>query len=236
MRLPSVRLPAVLASLLCAAAPQAGAAPSACELAMAAVERRAQALGVQVEVHCRGQGAYLQPSRHTAEPIQDPAVAAPPMVSGPQGWPLAWRTASGARQAVQVPLNVQWIAPVWTLTRALPAGTLLAPDDVRIETLPWPPGMALTLASPAQRPVGKLARALPAGTPLNLGQLLPADLLPRGEAVTALVGEGAVSLQRPARLLDAARPGDEVRIQLQGQAAVLQGRLDAQHIVRVGTP
>lgn len=231
------RIPA-MSALLCAlqgAGPAvAGTEATPCQLAAAAVQQHAQALGMQAAVQCRGQGIYQQ-AWPDAEALPQP-LADRPLASGPLNWPVERHVATGARRILQVPLQVQWTAPVWTLTRALPASQVLGADDLRIETMTWPAGVPLTLARAGQRPAGRLPHAMPAGAPLNLNTLLPADLLARGEAVTAIVGEGAISLQRPARLLDAARPGTDVRIQLQGQAAVLQGRLDAERTVWVGTP
>ncbi|MGM9514305.1 flagella basal body P-ring formation protein FlgA [Roseateles sp. DB2] len=210
----------------------AHAEASACELASAAVHRWALEADAQVEVRCRGQGIYQQPLPG--------AVAQAPrdltMLSGPMNWPVRVRRADGGTHTLQVPLLLYWTTPVWTLTRALPAGTLLQTEDTEIRTLPWPPGVSLTPARPESPPEGRLPRALAAGTPLNLKQLLPADQLQRGASVTATVSEGSVSLQRPARLMEPARPGAAVRVQVLGLSAVLQGRLDANHVVWVGTP
>ncbi len=227
-------LHALLCTLLPIGPAVAREAASPCLLATAAVQQHAQTLRAQVEVQCRGQGIYLQPLPD-AQALAQPR-AGRPMASGPQNWPVEIRSTDGTRRTVQVPLQLQWTAPVWVVAHALPAGHALGADDVRIEMQAWPAGVPLTLARAGQPPVGRLPHAMPAGMPLNLNTLLPADLLPRGEAVTAVLGEGAVSLQRPARLLAAARPGAEVRIQLQGQPAVLQGRLDAERNVWVGTP
>lgn len=230
MRMPFI--PVLLGVLLVSGPTPARAEPSACELAMAAAQRWAQEAGAQVEVRCRGAGLYQQ----SLPGAVAQAAGDRPMLSGPQTWPVRVHTAAGGARTLQVPLLLTWTAPVWTLTRALPAGTLLQADHAEIRTLPWPPGMALTPARPSQPPQGRLPRALAAGTPLNLMHLLPADQLQRGAVVTAALSEGPLSLQRPARLLEPARPGAEVRVQVQGQHAVLQGRLDANHVVWVGTP
>lgn len=199
-----------------------------CELAAQAVSVEARQRGGQAEVQCRAADALSV----ATEGWTFEALAPGPngLRAGAMTWAVRARQADGRSRVFQVPLTVHWILPTWVSARALPAQTLIGPDDLLLKPVALMPGEALPPqaahgAQAAEAPHGRLREALRAGEPVSTRRLLPADWLPAGHRLTLVMSEGGLQLQLPGRLVAGARVGEPARAQARGRREVFEGRL-----------
>lgn len=205
-----------------------------CDAALAALQRYAQAQGLQVDARCRAAASATAPAPAAVQAVAPRDDWRPR--SGPLTWPVRVLGPSGRAQVQHVPLTAVWTAPAWAAARPLPAGALLQPADIERRSLRWPEGRDVTPADGAQPPTGRLQHAMRAGEILSPADLLPEDAMQRGDAVTAVLAEGGVEMRLPAQLLAPARVGERVRVQASGRMVALEGRLLAGQILQVGSP
>lgn len=95
------------------------------------------------------------------------------------------------RWSISVPMTVRVFAPAWAAVGALPAGTVLQSDHLRLETVEWSAETSPVLAQPVP-PLGRqLQRPLQAGEALRQAHLKPRQWFAAGDPVRLLLqGEG----------------------------------------------
>lgn len=136
---------------------------------------------------------------------------------------LGLRCVDGAaRWSISVPLQVRVFAPGWSAQRALPAGSVLQPEQLVRAEVEWS-AEASPVQAQAEPPVGRvLQRPLQAGEALRLAHLKPRQWFAAGDTVRLQArGEGFAILAEGQALA----PG------LEGQTSRV--RLDSGRLVQV---
>lgn len=194
-----------------------------CDVARAELERHAQANGMRVDVRCRAPGGYRPPASATLQAAPWPRDQRPR--GGALTWPVRVVSANTRPYVRHVPLTAVWTAPAWVGTHALQPGAQLQPGDLELQSRRWPEGLTVQPADAEHPPAGRLRQSLRSGDILDIAALVPSDMLQRGDHVTAVLIEGAVEINLPARLLAPARVGERARVQPNNRTEALEGRL-----------
>lgn len=143
--------------------------------------------------------------------------------SGPAPWTL------------YVPVAVETEVSVLVLRRALArrAAVTLADVEPQVRRLP---GTAAHFISDAARLQGhRLRRALPAGTALTADALAPDILVRRGQQVTLIAETGGVEIRARGQALTEGGARDRVRVQNVSSLKVVEGVVESDSVVRVGS-
>ncbi len=202
-----------------------------CEAALSAVSRFAESRGWQAEAHCRKSAGASLPADSALLPIDPPAGA--PLRSGPSAWAVRVQASSRASYVQRVPIYVAWTAPAWVSRDELLAGATLQAGDVELRMWRWPDGVIVNAAHVEAPLSGRLRQSIHGGELMTSAHLVPAELLMRGDRVTAVLTEGGMEIRMPVQLLMAARVGQRVRAQVLGRAVALDGLLADAQTLRV---
>lgn len=132
-----------------------------------------------------------------------------------------------------VPMRARLIGTVVSVPRALPAGRVLGPDDLRVERrdLLAQPGMPLT--DPSQAIGQRLRYALAAGTVLTPSMLTAPKSVRRGETVTILAEQGALRVRAQGVALADGAVGERIRVRNVLTKKVIQATVADEGLVRV---
>lgn len=128
------------------------------------------------------------------------------------------------KRAVFVPVSIAALVDVAIAERSLAVGTVITPDDVRIET------RAAERAVPALGAAvigAKVIKPIAANTAIDAGSLTRPPPLPRGTQVTVEIHRGAVRVRGTGTLELVARPGEEATVRLAHNKVTLRGTLVA---------
>ncbi len=135
---------------------------------------------------------------------------------------------------VFVAVSIAELVDVAIAERALPVGSVITADDVRIET------RAADRATPAlgETVIGaKVTKAIAANAPIGDASIALPPPLPRGTQVTVEIRRGSVRVRGAGTLELVARPGEEATVRLAHNKVTLRGTLVAPATVVVkGTP
>ncbi len=197
-----------------------------CSSAVQAVEEQARRQALEVAVECRREEANT-PENEAA--LVTVAQALSSLRTGPMQIVLRVQS-RGARPtltALTVDLRVR--SQAWLISKDLSAGERVQAADLIQQSYEWPAGVAPQVAR-ADRPQGRTKHAIRGGMPVTQSDLMSDQEVSRGEAVTALVLQGELSLSLPARVTRNAKVGEPVQAQLEGRRDVVEGVL-----VDVGT-
>ena len=111
--------------------------------------------------------------------------------------------------------------------RTLPAGTILAAEDVVVTPSPRA-GLA-----PAEAIGRQLRTAVYKGRPISKGQLTTPTLVSRNQLVTLAYENAALKIETEGRALGAGGEGDVIRVMNLGSRATLMARINADGSVTV---
>lgn len=215
----------------CIADSAMGQADRFCTAAQDGLAQFAQARGLVADVRCRQSAATTLPRNAKLSSMASAHGAA--LRSGMLTWPVRVDDGNGRSYVYEVPLTVVLTAPAWVAARNLRPGADVQPDDVELKTIRWPEGLVVQVADPQSPPSGRLRLGQRAGDVLTTAALLTDGALMRGDAVTAVLTQGAIEVQMPARLQSPSRVGELVRAQVPGRLALLEGRLVSKQTLMV---
>lgn len=214
---------ALLLSGALLAAPSAGplATSSAASLATTALDPASAAIAATLPAHLALVEARI-PARIAEQAAAKDAQVVVEWRTPPRaGSSRVSITTRSARAWVPVVLAAQLERP--TAARALPAGHVIAEDDLVMELAP---GSRDPLA-PALVVGATVRTALDAGDELTAEVLALAPPLPRGTTITVVAQLGALRVSRTGRLEVPARVGELARIRLDDTARLARARLDS---------
>jgi len=149
----------------------------------------------------------------------------------PNGWfAVVLRPADPAATAWRVRAGV--IGPVAVAARALPAGTTLAPGDLRTESrVRWgAPGPETRAPAPGW----EVRRPLAAGEVLTVPGVVPPALVLPGQSITLRWRRGGVEVRLAGTALHAAREGETARATLVGRPGRVVGRVAGPATISLG--
>ena len=112
-------------------------------------------------------------------------------------------------------------------TRNLPAGTVLAPEDVAVAPGPR------TGITPAEALGKQLRTAVYEGRAISKGQLTTPTLVSRNQLVTLAYENAALRIETEGRALGAGGEGDVIRVMNLSSRATLMARINADGTVTV---
>lgn len=147
------------------------------------------------------------------------------------GW-LTLKITAGARSG-WVRARIAEITPVVVAIRALPAGHVIGPDDVAIETRAIDRrGLRPSALVALEAAIGRTVRvAVGAGAAVPPGSLERAAPLPRGHIVKAVVRRGGLTIATAGALERPAPIGEATSVRLRSTGRVVPGRLIDSHTV-----
>jgi flagella basal body P-ring formation protein FlgA len=137
---------------------------------------------------------------------------------------------------VYVPVTVEIELPVLVLRRPLVRHARIGPDDVEPRKRRLPGSAAGFVGAPDTLEGYRLKRALPAGTALRLDMLVPDILVRRGQQVTLIAASGGVEIRARGQALSDASAAERVRVQNMASRKIVEGVVESDSIVRVGSP
>lgn len=142
-------------------------------------------------------------------------------------------TSGFVQWSVTVPVAVSTETAVVVTNRALPMGSAVGPEDVRLETRRFP-GTSRCCATTIESVVGLLVRrSLSAETVLPMDALDRPPAIRRGEVVVVVAALPGVEIRSSGVALADARTGETVRIRHSTSLKVIQARADTPGVVRV---
>lgn len=138
------------------------------------------------------------------------------------------------KRPVFVPVSIAALVDVAIAERPLAVGTVIAPDDVRIETR----AAERSLPALGAAVIGaKVTRPIAANAAIDAGSIARPPPLPRGTQVTVEILRGGVRVRGTGTLELVARPGEDATVRLAHNKVTLRGTLVAPATVVVkGTP
>ena len=157
-----------------------------------------------------GEVKLLVPGLRAPQPNRTTTVRVTVTVNGE---PVARRT---------VTLRIVIPAPMLVAVRDLPAGTVLADEDLRIETRPTPVG-DLALSQLSQAIGQQTTRAVKAGSPLTRRLVKPAVLVRRNERCQLICTGHGFTVKATGKALADGTLGQKVRVRNLSSKAELQG-------------
>ena len=145
------------------------------------------------------------------------------------------RCLSGRSWQVFLPTDIHIEAPVWVSVQALPAGHVLAPEDVaqRSQEVLVIEGDNRTLTATDNPPFGAtLARSVAAEAALRASDLHDASRVAAGDSVQVVYAGSGFTVESDGKSVNAAAPGQSVQVRMTSGSTV-SGVLQQSHIVRV---
>lgn len=138
-------------------------------------------------------------------------------------------------RSVLVPLAVTALRPVLRARRPLPAGALVSPEDVALEKAEVAALDYVALAPAALGQGGRLRQPLAAGQVLAAGQLMPTDVVMRGDRVRLVVQAGSIAVETSAYAQADAQMGQQIRVRPEHSNETVMAIVTAPATVSVGT-
>lgn len=138
------------------------------------------------------------------------------------------------QRTVFVPVLIGELADVAIAEHALAAGTVITPDDVRVETRAVESGK--TYAKAVVVVGSKVAKTIKAGAFVADTDITLPPPLPRGTQVAVVMRRGAVRVRGEGTLELVARPGETATVRLSHNKAIVRGTLVAPATVVLGDP
>ena len=135
------------------------------------------------------------------------------------------------QRAVFVPVLIGELADVAIAEHALAAGSVIGPDDVRIETRAVD---NKTYATGGVVVGSKVAKAIKAGAFIGDKDITLPPPLPRGTQVAIVMQRGAVRVRGEGTLELVARPGEMATVRLAHNKSIVRGTLVAPATVVLG--
>ncbi|WP_255722486.1 flagellar basal body P-ring formation chaperone FlgA [Ectothiorhodospira lacustris] len=132
-----------------------------------------------------------------------------------------------------VPMQVVVRGEVVVLERALPRGTLLSQNDIRLELRDLGNMHSGYLTDPAEVTNMVLRRALPAGTALSPQMVEPQRLVQRGQKVTLVAQNTDLSVRMEGQALADGAHGDRVQVRNLSSRRIVEGRVLSAGVVGV---
>jgi flagella basal body P-ring formation protein FlgA len=145
------------------------------------------------------------------------------------------RCMSGRPWQVFLPADIHIEAPVWVSVQALPAGHVLAPEDLaqRSQEVLVTEGENHTLTATDNPPFGAtLARGVAAEAALRASDLHDASRIAAGDSVQVVYDGTGFSVESEGKSVNAAAPGQNVQVRM-ASGSTVSGVLQQAHIVRV---
>lgn len=124
--------------------------------------------------------------------------------------------------------------PTPVLVRTVERGQVLSATD--FQTVRIAPAIAHGALIPSEAAGQEATRRLAAGAPVRAGDVAPARLVRRGEAVTIALVSGALRITSPGRALSDAGMGEPVRVLNIATSRTLDGIAAASGEVRITAP
>lgn len=184
---------------------------------------------VQQQTGTSGMQVNITPSPIDARLLL-PSCPAPEAFT-PPGAKLWGRTTVGIRcnnpaWSIYVPTLVQFFGPVVITTRALPHGTVIQPQDLRIEAGELTALGTGTLAR-TDDAIGKtLLGALPAGFPLRTNQLRAPQLVTSGQTIRLVGSAGGIEVSNQGKAMANGVLGERIPIKM-NNGRVIYGTITA---------
>lgn len=141
------------------------------------------------------------------------------------GGPAPWR--------LFVPMQVQVSGEVLVTTRAMPRDTVLSRDDMRLERRALNDLHSGYLVDPQRAQGMVLKRSLQAGTVLTPQLVEPRQLVHRGQKVTLMAQNPAISVRVRGEALGDGAYGERVRVRNLSSGRVVEGRVLSSGVVGV---
>jgi len=160
-----------------------------------------------------------------AEPAGGPSALARSMVAVSCATPVRWR--------IYVPVTVVRSEPVLVLRHAVARDTVLAPQDVTVETRRVTGFTTAWLSSPAELRGRAARRTLAAGTALTVDMLTADLIVHRGQEVTLVVDAAGIEVRAAGRALEDAAAGARIHVVNASSKKVVEGVVESADIVRV---
>ncbi len=145
------------------------------------------------------------------------------------------RCAAANPWTLYVPVSVEVEIPVLVLRRSLARRARVAMIDVEPQTRRVPGTAATFLQDTASLQGHRLKRSLPAGTALTVDMLVPDLVVRRGQQVTLIAASGPVEIRAQGHALTEGGVADRVRVQNTSSLKVVEGVVDSDGTVRVGS-
>ena len=145
------------------------------------------------------------------------------------------RCAAANTWTLYVPVSVEVEIPVLVLRRALARRARVAMIDVEPQTRRVPGTAATFLQDTASLQGHRLKRSLPAGTALTVDMLVPDLVVRRGQQVTLIAASGPVEIRAQGHALTEGGVADRVRVQNISSLKVVEGVVESDGTVRVGS-
>lgn len=130
--------------------------------------------------------------------------------------------------------DIAWIAEVSVLRHAVSKGDVLWPDDFSLTKLQ--PVAARGAMSAADLSGMEMVRSLPAGAVVRRTDVAPRQLVRRGEPVSIVVRDGALTIRMGGRALSGGGMGQRVRVVGQNAGQTMDGVVDGPGTVRIVAP
>ena len=167
-----------------------------------------------------------------ASPLETFTTASAPIGSRST---IGVRCSAPVQWTLYVPVSVEVEVPVLVLRRALARRARVTQADVepQIRRLP---GLATQFIDDVTALQGhRLKRSLPAGTALTVDVLAPDILVRRGQQVTLIAAHGPVEIRAQGLAISEGGASDRIRVQNVNSLKVVEGIVESESIVRVGT-
>ena len=145
------------------------------------------------------------------------------------------RCVSGRPWQVFLPADIHIEAPVWMVNQALPAGHMLAAEDLvqRTQEVLVTEGDNRVLTAMDTPPFGAtLARSVGAQMVLHANDLHDANRIAAGDSVQVVYAGAGFTVQTDGKSVGAASPGQSVQVRMAG-GSVVSGVLQQEHTVKV---
>jgi flagella basal body P-ring formation protein FlgA len=166
---------------------------------------------------------------------QDLQTALPPGARRSGKTLVVVRCLGGRPWQVFLPAEIHVEAPVWHTAHALPAGRILALDDLvqRSAEIGTDDGDLRPLTVAAGVAIGQtLARPLPEGVVLHASDMLDLSRVAPGDAVNVVYSGTGFSVSGEGKTIGAASPGQSVQVRMAG-GTIISGILTGEHVVEV---
>ena len=147
---------------------------------------------------------------------------------------LAGLCSASASLAQGVPAPRPTTAELPVLARAIAKGEIVSAGDFTLGERPY--GEARGALGPDEAAGKEAFRSLQAGVPVRAADLIPPQLVRRGEPVTIAVRSGALAITAQGKALASGAKGESVRVVSLATNRTLDGVVDAPGIVRIVAP
>ncbi|MDB5967599.1 MAG: flgA [Hydrocarboniphaga sp.] len=162
-----------------------------------------------------------------------PLTAASGAGGGGQRWTVAVNCAGPQAWTVYVPVKVASVADVVVAARNLPAGSQIAPGDVRVEKRDTSVLAQGYLADAALAVGQMLSRPLAAGAVLTPPGLARPSVVRRGDLVTLVSRSGGFEVRTQGKALANGALGERLAVENSSSRRVVQGQVAADGTVEI---